>query len=104
MRISIPLPVIPTSSIPTDRTDVNDLHVDTARQPARIHYTLFPGDRGSRLLQAPLDNKMTHLVHRRLAVSVQPVPKQDAEARKRNFDETRVRLHVNRAEERLAQS
>ncbi len=31
---------------------------------------------------------MTNQVQRRLAISVQPVPKQDAEERKRNFDET----------------
>ena len=31
---------------------------------------------------------MSHDVARRLAISVQPVPKQDAEARKQNFDET----------------
>jgi glutamate synthase (NADPH/NADH) small chain len=40
---------------------------------------------------------MTHLVHRRLAVNVQPVPKQDAEARKRNFDETYIGFDLNAA-------
>ncbi len=40
---------------------------------------------------------MTHLVHRRLAVGVQPVPKQDAEERKRNFDETYLGFDLNAA-------
>jgi glutamate synthase (NADPH/NADH) small chain len=40
---------------------------------------------------------MTHEVHRRLAISVQPVPKQDAEARKRNFDETYLGFDLNAA-------
>ncbi len=38
-----------------------------------------------------------HDVHRRLSVSVQPVPKQDAEVRKRNFDETYIGFDVNAA-------
>ncbi|MBI5948148.1 MAG: NAD(P)-dependent oxidoreductase [Chloroflexi bacterium] len=38
-----------------------------------------------------------HDVHRRLSVAVQPVPKQDAEARKRNFDETYIGFDVNAA-------
>jgi glutamate synthase (NADPH/NADH) small chain len=40
---------------------------------------------------------MTHNVARRLAISVQPVPKQDAEARKRNFDETYIGFDLNAA-------
>jgi glutamate synthase (NADPH/NADH) small chain len=40
---------------------------------------------------------MTHEVHRRLAVSVQPVPKQDAEERKRNFEETYLGFDLNAA-------
>ena len=40
---------------------------------------------------------MGHIVHRRLAVSVQPVPKQDAEARKKNFDETYIGFDLNSA-------
>ncbi len=40
---------------------------------------------------------MTHLVHRRLSVSVQPVPKQDAEQRKHNFDETYLGFDINAA-------
>ncbi len=40
---------------------------------------------------------MTHEVARRLAISVQPVPKQDAEARKRNFDETYIGFDLNAA-------
>ncbi len=40
---------------------------------------------------------MTHEVHRRLAISVQPVPKQDAEERKRNFDETYFGFDLNAA-------
>jgi glutamate synthase (NADPH/NADH) small chain len=40
---------------------------------------------------------MTHEVHRRLAISVQPVPKQDAEERKRNFDETYLGFDLNAA-------
>jgi len=40
---------------------------------------------------------MTHQVHRRLAVSVQPVPKQDAEERKRNFEETYLGFDLNAA-------
>ncbi|MEX0783802.1 MAG: NADPH-dependent glutamate synthase [Dehalococcoidia bacterium] len=40
---------------------------------------------------------MTHEVHRRLAISVQPVPKQDAEARKNNFNETYLGFDLNAA-------
>jgi glutamate synthase (NADPH/NADH) small chain len=40
---------------------------------------------------------MTQQVQRRLAVSVQPVPKQDAEERKRNFDETYIGFDLNAA-------
>ena len=40
---------------------------------------------------------MTHEVARRLSISVQPVPKQDAEARKRNFDETYIGFDLNAA-------
>jgi len=40
---------------------------------------------------------MTHEVARRLAISVQPVPKQDAEVRKRNFDETYIGFDLNAA-------
>ena len=40
---------------------------------------------------------MTHEVARRLAISVQPVPKQDAEARKQNFDETYIGFDINAA-------
>jgi glutamate synthase (NADPH/NADH) small chain len=40
---------------------------------------------------------MTHEVHRRLAIGVQPVPKQDAEERKRNFDETYLGFDLNAA-------
>ena len=40
---------------------------------------------------------MPNEVQRRLAVSVQPVPKQDAEARKRNFDETYIGFDLNAA-------
>lgn len=40
---------------------------------------------------------MTHEVARRLAISVQPVPKQDAETRKRNFDETYLGFDINAA-------
>jgi len=40
---------------------------------------------------------MTHLVARRLSISVQPVPKQDAETRKRNFDETYIGFDLNAA-------
>ncbi len=40
---------------------------------------------------------MGHIVRRRLAVSVQPVPKQDAEARKQNFDETYIGFDINAA-------
>ncbi|MEZ4492363.1 MAG: NADPH-dependent glutamate synthase [Dehalococcoidia bacterium] len=40
---------------------------------------------------------MTNSVQRRLAVSVQPVPKQDAEDRKKNFDETYFGFDINAA-------
>lgn len=40
---------------------------------------------------------MTHEVHRRLAIGVQPVPKQDPEERKRNFDETYFGFDLNAA-------
>ncbi|HEX6030976.1 MAG TPA: NAD(P)-binding protein, partial [Tepidiformaceae bacterium] len=40
---------------------------------------------------------MTHEVHRRLAIHVQPVPKQDAEERKRNFNETYLGFDLNAA-------
>mgnify|MGYP001400323680 CR=1 FL=1 len=40
---------------------------------------------------------MTHEVARRLSISVQPVPKQDPEARKRNFDETYIGFDLNAA-------
>jgi len=40
---------------------------------------------------------MTNQVQRRLAIHVQPVPKQDAEARKRNFDETYLGFDVGSA-------
>lgn len=40
---------------------------------------------------------MTHQVFRRLDISVQPVPKQDAEERKRNFDETYFGFDLNAA-------
>jgi glutamate synthase (NADPH/NADH) small chain len=40
---------------------------------------------------------MSHSVQRRLAVSVQPVPKQDAEERKKNFDETYLGFDLNAA-------
>ncbi|MFN0093416.1 MAG: NADPH-dependent glutamate synthase [Dehalococcoidia bacterium] len=39
----------------------------------------------------------THIVHRRLSVSVQPVPKQDAAARVKNFDETYIGFDLNAA-------
>ncbi|MGI8927529.1 MAG: NAD(P)-dependent oxidoreductase [Tepidiformaceae bacterium] len=38
-----------------------------------------------------------HDVHRRLAIHVQPVPKQDAQERKRNFDETYFGFDLNAA-------
>lgn len=40
---------------------------------------------------------MAHEVHRRLSISVQPVPKQDAEERKKNFDETYLGFDINAA-------
>ncbi len=40
---------------------------------------------------------MTHIVHRRLDVSVQPVPKQKAEDRVKNFDETYLGFDLNAA-------
>jgi len=40
---------------------------------------------------------MTNQVRRRLAISVQPVPKQDPEVRKRNFDETYLGFDLNAA-------
>ncbi len=40
---------------------------------------------------------MTHEVHRRLAIGVQPVGKQDAEERKQNFDETYLGFDINAA-------
>jgi len=40
---------------------------------------------------------MSHEVARRLAISVQPVPKQDAEVRKQNFDETYIGFDINAA-------
>jgi glutamate synthase (NADPH/NADH) small chain len=40
---------------------------------------------------------MTHIVHRRLAISVQPVPKQDAAERVKNFDETYLGFDLNAA-------
>lgn len=40
---------------------------------------------------------MGHIVHRRLAVSVQPVPKQDAAERVKNFDETYIGFDLNAA-------
>lgn len=40
---------------------------------------------------------MTHEVHRRLAISVQPVAKQDPDERKRNFDETYLGFDLNAA-------
>ncbi len=40
---------------------------------------------------------MTSEVQRRLAIHVQPVPKQDAEARKKNFDETYIGFDLNAA-------
>ncbi len=40
---------------------------------------------------------MTHIVHRRLAISVQPVPKQSAEERIKNFDETYFGFDLNSA-------
>ncbi len=40
---------------------------------------------------------MTHIVHRRLQVSVQPVPKQAAEDRVKNFDETYFGFDLNAA-------
>jgi glutamate synthase (NADPH/NADH) small chain len=40
---------------------------------------------------------MTHIVHRRLAIGVQPVPKQDAAERVRNWDETYIGFDVNAA-------
>jgi len=40
---------------------------------------------------------MTHEVARRLAIGVQPVPKQDAEERKHNFDETYIGFDINAA-------
>jgi len=40
---------------------------------------------------------MTHIVHRRLQVSVQPVPKQAAEDRVKNFDETYIGFDLNAA-------
>lgn len=40
---------------------------------------------------------MTHEVARRLSISVQPVPKQDPEVRKRNFDETYIGFDLNAA-------
>ncbi|MEO9255412.1 MAG: NADPH-dependent glutamate synthase [Tepidiformaceae bacterium] len=40
---------------------------------------------------------MTHEVQRRLAISVQPVPKQDAQERKRNFNETYLGFDLNAA-------
>jgi len=44
-----------------------------------------------------MTQRHAHDVHRRLSVGVQPVPKQDAEARKRNFDETYIGFDVNAA-------
>jgi glutamate synthase (NADPH) small chain len=40
---------------------------------------------------------MAHEVHRRLSIGVQAVPKQDAEERKKNFDETYLGFDVNAA-------
>jgi glutamate synthase (NADPH/NADH) small chain len=40
---------------------------------------------------------MTHIVHRRLAISVQPVPKQDAAERIKNFEETYLGFDLNSA-------
>ena len=40
---------------------------------------------------------MTHIVHRRLAIGVQPVPKQDAAERVKNFDETYLGFDLNSA-------
>ena len=40
---------------------------------------------------------MSHEVARRLAISVQPVPKQDADARRQNFDETYLGFDLNAA-------
>ena len=40
---------------------------------------------------------MTNQVQRRLAIHVQPVPKQDAEERKRNFDETYLGFDISAA-------
>lgn len=40
---------------------------------------------------------MTHKVHQRLAISVQPVPKQNAEERKHNFNETYLGFDLNAA-------
>lgn len=41
--------------------------------------------------------QQTHHVHRRLAIAAQEVPKQDAETRKRNFEETYLGFDVNAA-------
>ncbi|MGD9933644.1 MAG: NAD(P)-dependent oxidoreductase [Dehalococcoidia bacterium] len=40
---------------------------------------------------------MTHIVHRRLSIGVQPVPKQDAAERIKNFDETYLGFDLNAA-------
>jgi glutamate synthase (NADPH) small chain len=40
---------------------------------------------------------MTHQVHRRLAIGVQPIAKQDPEERKRNFEETYLGFDINSA-------
>lgn len=47
--------------------------------------------------QAPALCPMPNIVHQRLQVSVQPVPKQDPEVRKRNFEETYIGFDINAA-------
>ncbi|MFN0147116.1 MAG: NAD(P)-dependent oxidoreductase [Dehalococcoidia bacterium] len=49
------------------------------------------------MADSPVVSPDTHLVHRRLAVSVQPVPKQKAEDRVKNFDETYFGFDLNAA-------
>ena len=49
------------------------------------------------MADSPVVSPSTHIVHRRLAVSVQLVPKQKAEDRVKNFDETYLGFDLNAA-------
>ena len=50
-----------------------------------------------RVLRRATDTSMANRVHQRLAVSVQPVPKQRAEDRVKNFEETYLGFDINAA-------